>query len=111
MTSTAASVLGNVRILASFDYALNPNFLIGARAGVALMGYPGSELSKFPPLHLEARGTLVIGKDALITKGIDPVVFVGGGVSQFSTSVPVTVDRCTPNNTPAVPVKTGSTIT
>jgi hypothetical protein len=85
---------GNVRILASFDYALNQNFLIGGRAGVVLLAYPGSELSAFPPLHLEARGTLVIGKDALTTKGFHPVLFVGGGVSQFSTSVSLGVNKC-----------------
>jgi hypothetical protein len=88
---------GNIRLLASFDYALNKNFLIGARAGIALLGYPGSELSAFPPLHLEARGTLVIGKDALVTKGFHPIVFLGAGVSQFSTSVSVGVNKCTTN--------------
>jgi hypothetical protein len=87
--------LGNIRILASFDYALNKNFLIGARAGYLLDGYPGSEVAKFPPIHLEARGTLVIGKDALVTKGFHPVLFLGTGVSQFSTSVPISVTKCT----------------
>lgn len=99
---------GNARILASFDYALSQNFLVGARAGVVLLAYPGSELSAFPPLHLEARATLVIGKDALTTKGFHPVLFVGGGVSQFSTSVSLGVNKCTsngmPNSPPVAPV-------
>jgi hypothetical protein len=103
---------GNIRVLATFDYALNKNWLVGARAGYAIGGYPGSELSKFPPIHLEARGTLVIGKNALTTKGFHPVVFLGAGASQFATSVTVSVERCNNNAagqpTAAVPVAGGT---
>ncbi|MGH7294642.1 MAG: hypothetical protein ACRELB_06910, partial [Polyangiaceae bacterium] len=46
---------GPMNIQASFDYALNTNMLIGARAGYELltMPTPSGISSSFPPVHLE----------------------------------------------------------
>jgi hypothetical protein len=66
--------------------------LVGARVGYVALTYPGSTLSKFPPLDLEARGTYVFGKDALKKEsGISPIVFVGAGAAEFDSHVGVTL--------------------
>jgi hypothetical protein len=84
-----ALLLGNARILASLDYALNPNMLLGARAGFVLFTYPASNPGPaFPPLHLEARFTYLFGDDAL-TSSFAPMVFVAGGASEFDTHIGV----------------------
>lgn len=89
---------GNLRLFLSFDYAVNYNFLIGARAGYGLLSYPGSAAANdgksFPPIYFEARGTFVLGKDALAKSGFAPVLFLGAGVAQFSSSVPIQVSKC-----------------
>jgi hypothetical protein len=83
---------GNLRILASFDYALSQNALLGARAGYVLLTDPGSSPgAAFAPIHLEARLTYLIGHNALTKKGIAPMVFVGAGLGEFDAFVPVTV--------------------
>ena len=91
------SAPGNLRLMAAFDYAVTPNILAGVRAGVAVLGYPGGAAQQdgkrfgIAPLHLEARGTYVIGKDGVASLGIQPYVFLGGGVSTFETQVSVSV--------------------
>lgn len=91
---SGGGAFGNIRILASLDYALNLNFLIGLRVGFVANTYPGEAASvdgkKFPPLHLEVRGTYLIGKDAL-TKKLAPFAMAGAGVSTFDARVQVTV--------------------
>jgi hypothetical protein len=83
--------LGNVRLLASLDYALNKNMLLGARAGYVLRTDPASPA--FPaPIHLEARFTYVVGHDAVNKKGLSPMVFLGAGAGEFDAFVPVTVN-------------------
>lgn len=91
------ATMGAIRIMASFDYALNTNTLLGARAGVALGTYPGQAAKadgrafSASPMHLEARATYVIGKDPLAKAGFAPFVFVGGGASSFDARVKVSV--------------------
>ncbi len=92
-------VVGNVRLMLSFDYAVTKNILLGARLGVVLFTYPGGSpavdaqnssnaavndgrASSLGRLHLELRGTYLFGKDPL-AKGFAPMVFLGGGVSEF----------------------------
>ena len=83
---------GNFRILASLDYALSQNLLLGLRAGYVLFTDPGSSPGPaFPPLHLEARLTYLIGHNALTKKGIVPMLFLGAGAGEFDAFVPVTV--------------------
>ncbi len=81
--------LGNVRLLASLDYALNHNMLLGARAGYVLRTDPA--LPAFAPLHLEARFTYLVGHDAVSKKGLSPMLFAGVGAGEFDAYIPVTV--------------------
>jgi hypothetical protein len=96
----------NVRVMATFDYALNPNILVGARLGYVFGAYPDKFASSEnkglgAPIHAEVRGTYLFGKDAL-TSGFAPFVFVGGGVTEFASKVDVTVqvipDMSKPND-------------
>jgi hypothetical protein len=112
---TSGPAFGNVRIMASFDYALNANLLLGARIGGVLRTDPlsGTGGSPFPPLHLEARITGLIAKDALMVRGVAPMVFAGIGAGEFDAYVPVKVDLNAPvaGNAPAAPYDTAKTIT
>jgi hypothetical protein len=111
---TPGGAIGNIRILASFDYALNPNILLGARAGYVLNTDPvaGSAGAPFPPLHLEARFTYLFGKDALMMTGVAPLVFAGIGAGEFDAFVPVKVDLVPdPKYLPAAPYNQAQSIT
>ena len=66
---------GNIRLFLSLDYALGKNALLGLRAGYVLRTDPSSPA--FPPLHLEARFTYLVGKDAVSKKGVSPMLFAG----------------------------------
>jgi hypothetical protein len=84
--------LGNVRVMASFDYALTPGFLVGARLGYAFNAYTGQSavLGKralATPIHVEARATLLIGHQPLRRTGFAPMVFAGLGYSEFDVHV------------------------
>jgi hypothetical protein len=79
----------NIRLFLSADYALGKNVLVGLRAGYVLSTAPTG--SAFAPLHLEARLSYLIGKDAVSKKGIAPLVFAGVGAGEFDAFVPVTV--------------------
>jgi hypothetical protein len=96
---SGGGAFGNVRILASVDYAINMNLLVGARLGYVLNTYPGQaakdDAKTFPPVHLELRGTYLFGQDALLKK-VAPFVMVGGGVSTFETAVKVSVVETDP---------------
>jgi hypothetical protein len=88
--------LGNVRLLLSLDVALSPNLLLGGRLGLVLNTYPGDAAGaddrRFAiPLHLEARGTWVFGKDALLRTALLPYAFGALGVGRFETRIPVQV--------------------
>jgi hypothetical protein len=83
-------VHGPFTVMASFDYALNQNMLVGARAGYEALTIPLSSSAAFPPLHLEARFTYLFGKDALTSK-IAPMAFLGAGAGEFDAFVPVNV--------------------
>jgi hypothetical protein len=87
----------NLRLMVSFDFAITQNILAGLRAGYTLFTYPGgnsnapaSPSPAFPPLHIEARFTYLIGKDALTTPGVKPMVYAGAGVGEFDAKVGVT---------------------
>lgn len=91
---SGGTAVGNVRVGLSFDYAVNMNVLVGVRVGYVLLTYPGQAAKDdgktFPPIHLEVRGTYLIGKDALTLK-LAPYGFVGAGVSTWDSAVKVTV--------------------
>ncbi len=90
------AVWGDIRILASFDYAITANLLAGARLGVVAGGYSGSAAvtngrAFGVPMQLEVRGTYVFGKDALAHSGFSPTLFVDGGVGRFDASTTTSV--------------------
>jgi hypothetical protein len=90
--------LGNLRILASFDYALNYNLLLGARLGFVALTYPGNTIKSFPPIHAEARVTYVFGHEALASKGFAPEILLAAGAAAFSSKVSVEAYLCGPPN-------------
>jgi hypothetical protein len=82
-----APQLGEWRVLLSFDYQLNPNIMLGARVGYVFGTDPAPTVgAPFPPLHLEARFTYLVGKGPL-----QPMVFLGAGAGEFDAYVPVPV--------------------
>ena len=83
-------VHGPFTIMASFDYALNQNMMVGIRAGYEALTVPLSSAAAFPPVHLEARFTYLFGKDALTAK-FAPMAFLGAGAGEFDAFVPVNV--------------------
>ncbi|MBX3187670.1 MAG: hypothetical protein KF819_11670 [Labilithrix sp.] len=91
---SGGGAFGNIRVMASIDYALSLNMLLGLRFGYVINAYPGQagkdDGKTFPPIHLELRGTYLFGKDALAQK-LAPYAMVGAGLSTFDTSVKVSV--------------------
>lgn len=92
------TAIGTQRILLSYDRALTPNFMAGARAGYALFGGPpamtGSGKISFLPVHAELRLSYWFGQGVLGRKGARPYVFAGGGLAQVDAKVPVVVYEC-----------------
>jgi hypothetical protein len=81
------AAVGNLRLLVSFDYALNMNVLVGARAGYVFSTDPASAPGPaFAPIHLEARATFLLGKDALANV-VAPMVLVAAGAGEFDASI------------------------
>ena len=84
-------VPGDIRILASFDYAITTNTMLGLRAGYVVKTYTGTEAPHFPPIHIEGRYTYVFGDDSIGQAGFHPFFLGGLGVSEFDASVTVAV--------------------
>lgn len=94
----SGAAFGNVRLLASFDYALTGNWLVGGRFGVVLRNYPGDagDAHRFgPPIHLEARTTYVFGDHPLFNAGVAPFVSAQLGLGHFETKASVQVIEST----------------
>jgi hypothetical protein len=84
--------LATTRILLGYDRAINANLSLGGRAGFALGGGPARPNAPgFLPLHLEARGTYWIGRNALARSGLRFFVLAATGVAQVDASMPVNV--------------------
>jgi tetratricopeptide (TPR) repeat protein len=89
---------GNVRVMATFDYALSASFLAGLRAGWVFRTYPGDAASKDGRaaklgLHLELRATFLFGNEPLANVGFAPYVFAAGGYAESDASAQVTVTQ------------------
>jgi len=88
----------NLRLMFSFDYALNGNWMVGARLGAIFYPYPGQAAitdgrapgGALGRLYFDARATWVIGDEPLYKAGIAPMVFAGAGVEQFASSIATT---------------------
>jgi hypothetical protein len=96
---------GDVRVFFSFDYALTPAILVGARFGYVANAYTGkaavNDGKAFgSPIDLEARGTYLFGKEPLANVGFAPMVFAGLGISEFDghTTTIVTTSTQQPVN-------------
>jgi hypothetical protein len=79
---------GNVRVMFSFDYALSPSFLLGARLGYVANAYTGQAAVKdgrafSADIDVEARATYLFGDRPLANVGFSPMIFAGAGVSEF----------------------------
>ncbi len=88
--------IGDVRALLAFDYALTPAFLVGARVGYIMNAYPGRAAvhdgrADGEHVHAELRGTYLFGDAPLANIGFAPMVFAGGGVSEYDGYVTSTV--------------------
>ncbi len=83
---------GNVRVMATLDYAATGHLLVGARLGYVAGTYHGQAATHFVPVHLEARGTWVFGDEPLSHSGFAPLVFLAAGAAEFdaSSTVPIT---------------------
>ncbi len=94
---SGGGTIGNVRLLLSLEYAFTANLLAGVRGGIILLRYPGTaaandgKASQLGPVHIEVRGTYVIGKDALAKAGVAPYIMVAAGYGEFSGKVAVSV--------------------
>jgi hypothetical protein len=80
--------IGDLRAMVSVDYAFSPAVLVGARVGYVMNTYQGSVAVQDGrayghPIHAELRGTYLFGKEPLANVGFAPMVFVGGGLSEF----------------------------
>jgi hypothetical protein len=100
---------GNLRLMISFDYAATSNLMVGLRLGGVVNTYNGqaatNEGKAFVPIIAEARGTYVIGKDAIDKAGLAPYLMLAAGVSQYSAEVGVTViSNVTSNPGPSPPL-------
>jgi hypothetical protein len=82
-TTTSSLQLGNVRVMLGFDYALQPNLLVGGRLGFVFNAYPGKDAPHFPPFHVEARATYLLGREPLSRPNLAPLGFAGFGLSEF----------------------------
>jgi hypothetical protein len=96
--ASGGPVFGDIRVLGSVDYAINPNVLLGARFGAVLQGYTGqaaiSANKAFgPSIHGELRGTYLFGKNALTHSGFSPLVLVGLGMAKFDAATTVAVTQ------------------
>ncbi len=84
--------LGNVRVMGTFDYALSPSFLVGARLGYVFNAYTGQAAvsggrALGPKIHAEARATYLLGDHPLMHTGFALMGFAGLGLSEFDTHV------------------------
>jgi hypothetical protein len=91
--------LGNVRLMASLDYAASNNILVGARVGYVLLTYPAAAAVKDnyawgQKFYVEGRLTGLIGKDPLKKGVLAPMIFGGGGVSSFDAHTSGTAVLC-----------------
>jgi hypothetical protein len=85
--------IGDIRIMAAVDYAFSPSFLLGVRGGYVLNTYPAGGVAVHDgrafgrSVHAELRGTYLFGHAPLAAVGFAPMVFVGGGISEFDGHV------------------------
>jgi hypothetical protein len=93
----------NARFIVAIDAAASDHVLLGGRFGLATSTYPASGAGAFGHLHVEARASYVIGAHPLATTGLFPMFAFGGGLAEYSASVPVRVEVAAVSPTGVVP--------
>ncbi|HEY3667641.1 MAG TPA: hypothetical protein VGL19_16670 [Polyangiaceae bacterium] len=72
------------RVLVGFDRLISSNVSVGARAGFAFRGGPGS---KFLPFHGELRANYWFGTDPFESSGLRPYLSLSAGVAEVDGQV------------------------
>ncbi|MEO7109839.1 MAG: hypothetical protein ABI183_05335 [Polyangiaceae bacterium] len=90
--------VGNVRVMATLDYAVSQHVLAGVRLGYVFDTYPAQAAkseghSFFAPVHFEARATYLFGSDPLQRTGFRPLVLFAAGLSEFDADQTVMVTQ------------------
>lgn len=90
-SSNGGPTSGDLRILVTLDYAINANFLTGARVGYVAQSYPGAAAGTdgkglSTPIHLELRETYLIGSEPLAHSGFAPYLFASVGYAKADAS-------------------------
>jgi hypothetical protein len=101
--------IGNLRAMLTFDYALTPSLMLGARLGYVFGTYPGTAAVKDgrafgAPLHLEVRGTYLFGDAPLAHLGFAPMVIAAAGIAEFDGHVNSLVAPSNANGTRSVEI-------
>jgi hypothetical protein len=101
--------IGNLRAMLTFDYALTPSLMLGARLGYVFGTYPGTAAVKDgrafgAPLHLEVRGTYLFGDAPLAHLGFAPMVLAAAGIAEFDGHVSSLVAPSNANGTRSVEI-------
>jgi hypothetical protein len=101
-TSGGGVVPGDLRLMASFDYAFTANLMAGARVGATFFKYEGQNAvtdnrAFGSRLYADVRGTWVFGQDALAQKGFKPIVQAGFGIGAVDGHTSSFIGLCAPN--------------
>ena len=83
----------NVRVKATFDYAVTQNLLLGGAVGYVAGTYNGTITSHFVPMHLEVHGTWLFGTAPLSRVGFAPFVQLAGGVGEYDSNLTIMVEQ------------------
>jgi hypothetical protein len=84
---------GNVRVKATFDFAITPNLLLGVAVGYVAGAYQGGVSPKFIPIHLEARATWIFGSEPLMKSGFNVYAQLAGGAAEYDANLTVRVGQ------------------
>jgi hypothetical protein len=87
-TVNGGLLFGDIRAMATVDYAVSASLMLGARVGYVLNTYPGTAAvedgrASSKKIHLEVRGTYLFGDEPLAHVGFAPMAFVAAGTAEF----------------------------
>jgi hypothetical protein len=87
-TTTGGLSFGDVRAMATLDYAVLPSVMLGVRVGYVMNTYPGTAAVEDgraygKNIHVEVRGTYLFGNAPLAHVGFAPMAFLAGGAAEF----------------------------
>jgi hypothetical protein len=87
-TVAGGLAIGDIRGMATVDYAVTPSVMLGVRVGYVLNTYPGTSAvtdgrAYGKNIHVEARGTYLFGDAPLAHVGFAPMAFLAGGMAEY----------------------------